>query len=730
MAQQRRKARAAERAAWGRLLRTVSVCCALAPATGGWAADGPALLANVQALDRAQAEQERLRKMLEGKPQAYEDKVLDATPLPAAPAPGPDSGVDEGLSTFLSETRLGSSRSDNGLELRQSTELGQRLEYRRETRNYGDFLAQADLRGNNGTDLGFGTLGRASARTSGRLTLRNIGLPITTRVFADSVVGDFGSEVTDALARTYRMSLGSSTVRGAGTRVFTQDSDLRIGAGERGSLAGGPYPGFEKSQGRLAWAGYSQRLGSRMFAGVQASRATDVPSYTPGLAAATTDVGSVAASIGYGPDLLADGDLRGRAIYVRSHTGGDGRPSAQGLFLEGTTRRGNWRHEFGAYDADPFLRYGEYVLASDVRGGYWRVDATSLRLNWGLGVDYEEQNPEREAARPYRRTVNLTANAQYRIDRDRLVGGSATLLESRHDSSFSAFSGLDGGARSVHATAFYQTRLQGWGRSRLRFALYRNESVVAGDLAATGEELEWEQEWIAGDYQSGRPELTTALGVARDRSSGVTSLQPTAGMQFRVWPAPAWTVSGHLRYTASDSNLATTRGLSGTLDTERVLADGWIVGASVSLNQAVVEVAPSGFGAPTVARSNDKYASVYLRWEGSRGSSWRGSGEAASVGAGDVAGVVFFDADRDGEQQPGEAGVPNVEVLLDGRLRTTTDRAGRFAFPMVGTGPHQLTLTLETVPLPWGTATDRSVRVDVPLRGQAEARIPVVRVGD
>ena len=90
---------------------------------------------------------------------------------------------------------------------------------------------------------------------------------------------------------------------------------------------------------------------------------------------------------------------------------------------------------------------------------------------------------------------------------------------------------------------------------------------------------------------------------------------------------------------------------------------------------------------------------------------------------------MFFDANRDGEAQIGEGGAANVEVLLDGRYRTTTDRDGRFEFPMVGTGRHQLTLTLDSVPLPWGVASDGGVSVDVPLRGQATAEIPVVKVG-
>jgi hypothetical protein len=95
-----------------------------------------------------------------------------------------------------------------------------------------------------------------------------------------------------------------------------------------------------------------------------------------------------------------------------------------------------------------------------------------------------------------------------------------------------------------------------------------------------------------------------------------------------------------------------------------------------------------------------------------------------------MSGRVFYDANRDGEQQSGEGGVAGVEVLLDGRYRAITDRDGRFEFPLVTTGRHQLTLTLESVPLPWGATGDTGTSVNVPLRGQATAAIPVVKVGE
>ncbi len=99
-------------------------------------------------------------------------------------------------------------------------------------------------------------------------------------------------------------------------------------------------------------------------------------------------------------------------------------------------------------------------------------------------------------------------------------------------------------------------------------------------------------------------------------------------------------------------------------------------------------------------------------------------------GSGSVGGRVFYDANKDGRIQPDEPGAQGIEVVLDGRYRTTTDAQGRFLFPMVGIGRHQLSITLDSVPLPWGAADGAVLSIDVPLRGEAHAEIPITKVED
>lgn len=711
---------------------------------------GDVTTAQVQSLDRFEAEQERLKKLMEGKPKAYEDKVMDPTALPSDPSAddAPPNDAELGLRSYSVEARYGFSESSaTGLDTLRANEWGLRTEYRQETLNHGEWVLQADTRSRNGDNvLNTGLLGYANKRSSSRLTLRNLGFPVTPTTFADTSVGDIYSEVTDGLSRSYRLSLGSSSVRGIGTRILNRDFDLRAGLGERGTLAGGPYPGFERSQGTLAWAGYTHRLSGNLFAGVQMNRATRVRDtvFTPfspvggfgfafGNANAEDTVNSAAASIGYGYELQTDGSKKARLSLLRSQTSSTlaGRDNtAQGVFIEGGARIGRYRHELGAYSAGPSLRFGDYTLASDNRGAYWRVDHDGTRLNWGGGLDYEHINPGSDALRASSTRVGLSGNAQYRLDRETSVGGNFNITHSRYDGAAVAF--LGSGTRSLNANIFYATRFYDWGRSRFSATLRRNETLVANDIAATGDEIQWEHDWITGKYETMRPEFTTTLGLAHDRSGGQTQTYPTAGVVFRYWADADWTVGGNLRHTSRTGNLATSRGLSGSLNTERVLGAGWRLGAAVTLNQAVVQTSGTSFSAPQLFRSNEKSAYVYLRWDGASGTPYQSAGlrNPEAAGAGSVAGVVYFDGNRDGEQQAGEGGVPNVEVFLDQRYRVTTDRDGRFEFPLVATGRHQLSLKLESIPLPWGAAPDQNLSVDVPLRGQTTSRIPVVRVGD
>ena len=92
------------------------------------------------------------------------------------------------------------------------------------------------------------------------------------------------------------------------------------------------------------------------------------------------------------------------------------------------------------------------------------------------------------------------------------------------------------------------------------------------------------------------------------------------------------------------------------------------------------------------------------------------------VGSGRVEGEVFFDENNDFVRQPSERPAAGVIVLLDGRYEARTDSRGRYTFEPVYTGPHQVSVAVSELPLPWGLhdETPRIVNVGVRRPGEAD----------
>ncbi|MDR0261129.1 MAG: hypothetical protein LBI76_15115, partial [Comamonas sp.] len=144
---------------WGSLV--LCLCFFAFPAK---AQSETAASAKVESLSPAQAEQARLRAIIDGAPAAYEDNFMSADDLKALRAGEPEevdpSTLPLGLRNWVLESRLGVAQSDAGERGRQSgTELGQRIQYRQQTLNYGDWLLQADVRSMQGARDSFNGIG-------------------------------------------------------------------------------------------------------------------------------------------------------------------------------------------------------------------------------------------------------------------------------------------------------------------------------------------------------------------------------------------------------------------------------------------------------------------------------------------------------------------------------------------------------------------------------------------
>ena len=616
------------------------------------AADAGAVV-QIESLDRAQAEQERLRERMKNEPTAFADQFLHGDDEPLLAAPPSDPALElPGLRNWLAETQLINSRRQSSGGSRQSlSEMGLRLQYQQESLNHGLWSLQADTRRQSGDAAvgAFSAFNLAARSSSGsRLTLRNQAFPLSLTALADTAVGDIYSEVTDGLGRGQRLSLGSSTLRGASLRVYTADTDVRAGWGQRGQLEGGPYASFSPSGGDAGWLGLTRRFDNQRYASAQINRANEVLALLPGARLGRADTSAYAFSIGQGHQVLNDGDQRLRLTLMGSDTASaDSHDAASGVFLEGAWQSGDHRHEAGLMSTQPQLRFGEQLVSDGVAGAYWRMDVRGTRWYWGLGLSHDRFNHDSVLGTGERSSTGASLNWNQRLDRQSSWGGYLQLARQRMENPV----GEERGEDSRYANAYYQTRWLGWGDSRLRATLRHNQQIVSNGPTATGEELEWEQDWLRNDDDSNAASLRTTLGWARDRSEGRVQTYPTAGVDAHLLTDTGWNLSMNLRYSSQRGNLSTSRGLAGSLQAEKAWAPGWRIGASLLMNQARVQVDAASTlpGSLNVSRSQDRTAIVYLRYEGQRGRSYADTpGAQQGAGAGRISGVVFLDANRDG----------------------------------------------------------------------------------
>lgn len=675
----------------------------------------------IESVDERQAEQVKLKTIIENTPPAYQDKVMSAPELLELTTSEAEE-VPEGFQSYFAEVRSNySDFNTSNSKSYKNGDVGLRFEYLYETASFGDLKIQAQT-SQQANDKQQDSLRFEDDDADVSVTLVNNNLYLTPSVYADSALGDISSELTDALRRGSRLSLGIDTLRGARTRIRGDSFDIRLGSGDLGELKGSPYAGYQPTDGRLSWIGASHKLGDDFVFGVQANQIDNFKTINQG-----KKLASAALALNYQNDDEPDKKLRLTVLNSQATDDAKQKTNSQGAYLEGGFRVGRYAHEFGVYKTDPELYFGENQLNSDEQGVYWRLNRDGSRFSFNTGVTLEQNKLQEKGQGGGSKLIGLDGNLRYRLDRDHSYGGSLRLQQTRYDDI------QDNDQRSLYAYAYYELINADWGRSRFSATLHRNEKIVTNDVAATGDELQWEQDWLGNVDKalSAQPELVTTLGLAHDRSKDETQSYPTAGITGRYWPNPDWSVSSSLRYSSHSGKLSNSQGLAGSIASEYTITPGLSLGASLSLNQAKVEVDSHGIYEAQTSRSNDKSAQVYLRWEGNRGRehSVIGKRTAGLAGTGSVVGFVFFDTNQDGQRQADEAGVPDIEVYLDGGYSVRTDKNGYYELMRVATGEHAVTLNLDTVPLPW-SVKEESLTVEVSLRGQATANLALTKGAD
>ena len=98
----------------------------------------------------------------------------------------------------------------------------------------------------------------------------------------------------------------------------------------------------------------------------------------------------------------------------------------------------------------------------------------------------------------------------------------------------------------------------------------------------------------------------------------------------------------------------------------------------------------------------------------------------AVLGIGSIEGYVFEDTNGDGLMSPGEKGLAGVSLRLEDGSRAMTGEDGRFRFPMVAEGPHQVQIEENLIPATYYLLSPARVDVLTQARITREVSFPLI----
>lgn len=391
---------------------------------------------------------------------------------------------------------------------------------------------------------------------------------------------------------------------------------------------------------------------------------------------------------------LLDGDTGGKA-------------NSLGGWVDGTLVQGRVQQNAGIFRIDPNMTWGNQVISDDMQGAYYRYGYQSRQWLADVGVD-----EVRSVSGLGADTTFLTGDTRYQLSRDWGVGGVANV------------SRTDGG--TGWSLQGYLDHLNGWGTARAQadfakaqtgqdvtLTLNQNWTTPVGMRLSTSASVEQ----IDGAIINGLQQNSTVLGVAA-----------FGGGQF----TGKLGIEGNVNWAGAVEGRAAP-GVSANVSLTYRLSPHWEILATYYESETgswtpLTVVSPLTPPVATIVPAyNERGAFLTIRYRRAEGSHFAPLGGAPGAGSGEIAGVVYLDANNNGQLDPSEAGAPNVTVVLDGRFSVQTNASGRFSFPLVATGHHVITVISDNLPLPWLLSNQGRTEVEVSTRNRTEIDIGAQR---
>jgi hypothetical protein len=621
----------------------------------------------------------------------YTDRLIDGGDLAPMKTAGGDSKYDAiGPPRYLKvqavvsgSSGAGASRSEDGVTINAGVQ----------TQNYGTLTLQGVLR---------------AAPVGGSLALIQRGMPFNGGWSANNGVGTLNSPQIDLARSQYRFFLPTFPMAGASTEWLRQGGvQLQAGVGEPGQFDGLQLNGFDPLGGVLLTGAAQWSMNSHWSAGLQVVDASGVttPALTYGL------IGPGAAPVIQAPVPRVDavstyvslawrnGSDRDQLNFVQSN--GNQGPSAMGGWFDGVMGSGRFTQNYGAFWLQPGLTWGYLPISSDSEGIYYRAAYRSQQWLVDGGFD----NARSISGTGLSGTM-FTTNIRYQIEPTTGFGGTLSYQLSTPDS----------GEGDVFA------------ENQDRFGLWRVQATGSYENQDNLERLSLDQTW----KMPVGARLMTTVFVTRENISG----QRSAGAGGAISGGGAligrlsW--DGSIGYDStsgagSTGDVNANIGIAFRLTDRCSLAATYFDDRNQNSNLFLINPVVPVPLTPVVNRSSAFLLSVRFTADAGSPAAMLGSG-APGMGGGSVSGRLFLDATGDGVLHAGDLGAANVTVLLDGRFSASTDAQGRFEFPLVASGPHEIRVVPDNLPLPWAVADDGTRTVIVHARESVEVDIAASRI--
>jgi hypothetical protein len=519
---------------------------------------------------------------------------------------------------------------------------------------------------------------------------------------ADNALGDLSSPDIGLARVQPRFYLPTGPMQGVTTEWRGPGSlEIVAGGGVPGLYDGIVVPTFRTLDGSTATAGAQFSPASQWMLGGQVIEAHDVNlAIGPSIAGGAP----ISSTTGLLTAAWDDHDERVQMNLLNGEVGGRG--SAAGGWVDASIVRGRILQNAGIFRIDPNMTWGNQLISNDVQGAYYRLGYQSRRWLADVGVDQA-----RSVSGLGTSTTFLTGDSRYQLSRDWGVGAVGNISRS--------------GGGTGWSMQGYADHINGWGTGRaqadvaatpigrdLTLTLDQTWAMPVGIRLGTSASVER----IGGSILEGLRQDSTVLGLAA-----------YGGGQFTARLG----AEGNVRWATTVQGRAAP-GISANVSLTCQLADHWEILATYYQSQVgswtpLSVVSPLAPPAAAIPAISERGVFLTLRYKRAGGSHFAPLGGAPGSGSGRITGIVYLDANHNGRLDAGEAGAPNITVVLDGRYSLQTDAAGRFDFPVVAAGRHVITVSSDNLPLPWSLVDQGRTEIEVATRNRTEIAIGAQR---